>query len=132
MTPREYGEAVLADVAKSYGLTVDQVLSRCNRMPLPQVRGIVARVLSATTDMTHGDIAELLQRERSSVTNAIKTASVDVATIDRYRLKRARMLDVDSIKAVAQRAWESGWNAAMNAACEAIGDVQIQQPPDAG
>ena len=66
--------AVVAAAASAYGTTGDSVVGPSRRPPVVRARAATARVPNDVLVWTHGQIADLLQRDRSSVSTAVKKA----------------------------------------------------------
>lgn len=74
---------VINDVAESYGVTAEALLSSKRARPLPDARSIISWLLCYTLHMSTTEAGEALNRDHSTVIIAMKKVD-DWATMPKY------------------------------------------------
>lgn len=83
---------LIAFVCEQYKLTVDQLMSKSRKMPLPMARKYLSFFMYYYFEMTQEDIAKYLNRERSTITTNISYA---IGLIEAYANERFICKNID-------------------------------------
>ena len=84
---------ILEPVAKSFGITIEQLLSRSRKRSICDARQISIYLIHSRGILSHGAIAALFGLERTTVLHACQSVEMMAATSPGYARKLSELRD---------------------------------------